>query len=1340
MDRPEQPELLQPWPAPEIPGFTDGYREETRNIAWGKVLEAVGAVSGDNPLLLFDNRYSPYCIPLLEPVTVDNVHEKLPAFAHKILRDLPCEQIFSLLDTQNYDSRKNWFGYVLWAKNLQGNSHIPKQLYDRWIAQLPEDFHSNLVVFLHSMERTDFRDDPNYFILEVNRTDREVGPYLNNRLQGDTLYLKTMAAAALQRQQIERSEGIFDNYSTISHPFSDVILEMIQGAHPQEKLMADNPLSIFNYPEEIYWAFRRDEGRIFDRHPELVRPAGVPAQVEGKFEDPLQIGQRYWEDLAGTPLPDEVKKDPAVARKYMDRQAVMGKIENNIFRQWGAEQVKLPEIRPDGGPINYHNEKNFKYFLQYQEKLGHLPAFLNIDILLDVYRHCHGLKKSQFFRSHIPAVLDSDPCGISLYKLFNDYNGEGVLRHDLLNLLKNKEKYLDYFVRLARTAQIPRIAAFAMQVLADYCGPSFPLPKGDGLLEPVVEKNNPRLKEVIRKMFHDMDSLQNPVLAENFLVFTYFIYAKNFTFSSPRSLSDPDDHVIMPSRMEVPPYNRREFHLRLFSTIFSRKEFLQKFIMDGVLEKGLSFMTGELKERLMQLPVLAAQSEENLSTIQYHLAPPKKAGQETMELLRRIDRPNLADFIRAEKFVRKCPPILCPFNQVITIDLTAKNNAVFYAILGSSNPSVMSPLDFPLHLVRVRQGTEAVYFEGLTHNLPEENEEENISDDIRAIVYRIFICAVYTHLSDKHKEVLDTIEDDQPKTPAAAAQPENQPDQKPDSTPPDSQPDSAPDSKPENQPARRNKRDDKNTLLTVDMRDYKQQESSQMSTRISAKLTENQEKLLKFLNGELAEPDLPGLLVHRQRPGIGDDQFVYERIQPEELSAMLAAGTLFAPDIFILVKTPHLCAQGYLGQRKLQPQQSVYRISRDRRTLNAELAYDDYYLKSGLPDLGPLQSVDAVLRLREYADPGNGHYSSIKYSDRDGEEQEVIGTVSRPDPAIQIMRRLDNDGYMDLWIESQERVLKQEIKEIQKNPHLSEEQKRPEIETRKVQLDSLEELKHKLLYNSHLLPEDIRKKTGASVQIGLGWVETDISFNQGTFVSMEDFLIANAGRFPLLADFIKLPPANQEKKRQKTEPEFEKNDVIREIHSLAELVTYQKYKDLFGQKADDGNGNGEDDANKNPTDSRRKKQLANAAHLSALVSLYKDLNPAMDRILVGSRSFDLLTVRDGGAFLWEVKSINTSKRNEDKQLRTALGQLLEYQFFGIANRPEIQSTVTSVTKAVLLNEKPQMLINGSGQTAQNYLEYLEAQHGIFTYWLEEGRINGSAAAMTRLSNFLLLQE
>jgi hypothetical protein len=1364
---------------PQIPGFTDGFGAEELQPAWERVLAKLGYVNygtAENPepydsFCLFDEPYYPYCIPLTGPVTPENAHQLLPVQVEKHLTTGDPQKLLRLLNTDHFDARTSKC-FELWIRNIVSGKRYKIEQLLAWLPQFPKEFQNTALVIIGSEQKKTILHEPGRIFEMIDSLSPEFFRYLTID-GGDIAYggfAKLTAAAVLQLKiLLQRPIDIPELEGYFEHPFVDAIFALVQGANPDTPLEIPH-MCIDHFPASVREAYFRDLGRIFDRHPELVRPEIVPANVEGDFEDPLNIGKKYWRALAKEKLPEMYTNHAQRAQAYIKGQLLIertGSTEskhqayNNIFNQWGViddRQIQTKETGPS-------NDSRIKAYIAGMQSVNRLPAFLFVVRMLETYTELRGIKKASFLQTQLGDILDSDPDGHALFPLMQVYILDSQFKQDLLAFLKKSSRYLKYFIRLGRTARSPRTAAFAMKILADYCGKSFDPPNA-AFSKIYLEKYNRTLKETIRKLFPDEDALREQQLAENYQLFALFLFYNDFSNSQP----DPGKTTGM--RMDVSEQVMHDFFLHLHSSILANKEFLEEHAYLKVLERNPEYLTHDFQAFLRKFPVFAELDQTQLATVCRQLFPRRHPSHDTLALISRSRFQDCEDAADLEKLLPACAPVNGPETSVTALQIDAENFIYAYTKTATGNPSPNPYAGLEITLVRPRLTDTTVDLEIIKFPSAEISDNTFLYKNIVNSLHHIYLQCAYTHLSQYSPQTLRDA-----KRKLAGEDPTAAPELTPASEPaPITAPSAEP--APEKKKAANGKKKRSYIPLTIDLRPRERETINENSESLAPRLSENQKNFIRFLNGALPAEEIPNLILHRRLPGLGQDKFVYERVNPADIPRMFADGSLFAPEICILTNTPHFCAQPYQTPKRLEPGETIYDVTQAHRSPNAEIAYNDYYRKSGLPDLGPLGNADGILRLQELADPGHGHFASIKYTDNQGGIKEFMAHTSRPDSTMQLAQRIYNDNYLDVWADAQIAALKREIREILA-VSLSRGEKVREIKLRRRQIQDFGEKKMALRRNTRLAPEGMRRDTLASIQLGLGWVTTELSFNQGDFDSITEFLAANAGELPALGDYLKMPEAESapaidpaastandnskangedrnnclNRKNTSRSPELVKNDIIREVGSEHELVTYQKMRDLFGSKLEnDETGNfaspdanieaGTTDKNAIPDPNRasiiEKTERAAGAHLKALMALYGQMKPLSDHVYVGTQSFDLLTVHgncpESGnhGILWEVKSINTSGYNEDKQLRTALGQLWEYEFYGVRNRPELSSRLGPITKAVLLSEKPRMLKNGRAQATLDYLTFLEKSAGIYVYWLEEGHITGTPSAMGHL--------
>ena len=136
-------------------------------------------------------------------------------------------------------------------------------------------------------------------------------------------------------------------------------------------------------------------------------------------------------------------------------------------------------------------------------------------------------------------------------------------------------------------------------------------------------------------------------------------------------------------------------------------------------------------------------------------------------------------------------------------------------------------------------------------------------------------------------------------------------------------------------------------------------------------------------------------------------------------------------------------------------------------------------------------------------------------------------------------------------------------------------------------------------------------------------------------------------------------------------------------------------------------------------------ERANIEHSNTLVLLKryiekKGLKPYY------TTHIDLYIANNDNLLLFEAKSITS--RNELKQIRQALGQIFEYEYYDIKKnlmKNELKS-ISKIFKCLIFNKKPKSI---------DYLKSLQ-ESNIHTYWVEEEKITGFDVSMDALDRFL----
>ena len=100
---------------------------------------------------------------------------------------------------------------------------------------------------------------------------------------------------------------------------------------------------------------------------------------------------------------------------------------------------------------------------------------------------------------------------------------------------------------------------------------------------------------------------------------------------------------------------------------------------------------------------------------------------------------------------------------------------------------------------------------------------------------------------------------------------------------------------------------------------------------------------------------------------------------------------------------------------------------------------------------------------------------------------------------------------------------------------------------------------------------------------------------------------------------------------------------------------------------------------------------------------------------------DTLAQKNDSVFIFEVKSVHT--RNFVHQTRTAIGQLLDYEYFQIRSKPENKGK--DIIRAIVYSKKP----------TQQIIDFLRT-YQFSVFWTEAGNLSGNAKSKQVLAKFL----
>lgn len=293
--------------------------------------------------------------------------------------------------------------------------------------------------------------------------------------------------------------------------------------------------------------------------------------------------------------------------------------------------------------------------------------------------------------------------------------------------------------------------------------------------------------------------------------------------------------------------------------------------------------------------------------------------------------------------------------------------------------------------------------------------------------------------------------------------------------------------------------------LTIDIRDKDDEEMEEENVRLSRTLLENKELVKKLLNGEIDDVDFESVILHRITVQIRDKKRIkiYERVPADEILDAAVDGTLADKEWFLINNLPHMKALGY---RKYVPKPAdpasppYWAVKRNAASGRARMAYDAYE-KAGFPRLSGFHEFKAVMGIVADADYEQGEML-VEY----GDVVKILKTTRR-DMNAALARRITEkavpevgrEPWLNKWIASQKAQYESEIDEIMESD-LSDQEKLAEIELLERKIADLPELAQKMRDQTFLA----RQGTSHFVRLTLGWVPSETTFNQGTFISVRD--------------------------------------------------------------------------------------------------------------------------------------------------------------------------------------------------------------------------------------------
>lgn len=326
---------------------------------------------------------------------------------------------------------------------------------------------------------------------------------------------------------------------------------------------------------------------------------------------------------------------------------------------------------------------------------------------------------------------------------------------------------------------------------------------------------------------------------------------------------------------------------------------------------------------------------------------------------------------------------------------------------------------------------------------------------------------------------------------------------------------------------------DQEEALTVDISDDHLDDLESAEELVAAGIRCNNDNLRALLEGEDVDPRSVVLF---ERVYMGKEGYIYERCNPDKVEQAHRLGSLVNEDFFVMTTQPHIRRVGYHpyelnwegpGGDEIK----ALLLQRSHTTDRARLAFE-MFLESGIvsKDVGDLDEVDATLApLIADENWGNSEkrvvaevIEDVSRLDLDGLPDGVLPN-DRPfvklserrigGTPVQLLHRMHDQQWLDSWLRSQVRVLRDEIKEIRATEFIDGKKLSQEEKD-----ELIAELEQKIAELPHRVERDARKskfvglsrpkedpeRVIAHVRLAIG-VMTDKTFHQGNFISITDF-------------------------------------------------------------------------------------------------------------------------------------------------------------------------------------------------------------------------------------------
>lgn len=492
----DQPEIPKAQP-PIILGLTDDYTPEALAASWEKALHLIAAHPANEAILL-NHGQEPYIFPISHKATI------------------------------NPDAIYIWTQhYFKWLQHPEFQPGVIKQL-EEWASSHPEkpspqrlEHICNLYLrFIKKTHPADLTMAKNFALMLPSTVAYQPG-YRNFKILQDfdpALTVENIKAfqelAAAQQDHdcksyhtlapqsadpaeypghvlssalfIRQKTHLIANFNTekqkngikIAHPLcnaSTLLIASILGTQhtSQTNLMWADLRGYTKSPPGN--AFLRDLGRLFDLNPHLSRPIDVPERVKGPCENPYAIDAQIWRELelACRNSAETYKELSKIQNLYEVPELPMftyrpktwlGKYAYYLY----TSNKVLAALCHKGGVIT----EGLKSVMEVWAEIGRqMPAFIRLEAIMIATQNVRIKvgRRAQIAYKFWREFFATNPNGNNLEQLIPYYLGNESTARYFQAYLKSDKKSIHIIGGLAISQDAPRLEAFSLKVLADYC-------------------------------------------------------------------------------------------------------------------------------------------------------------------------------------------------------------------------------------------------------------------------------------------------------------------------------------------------------------------------------------------------------------------------------------------------------------------------------------------------------------------------------------------------------------------------------------------------------------------------------------------------------------------------------------------------------------------------------------------------------------------------------------------------------------------------------------------------------------------------------------------------------